>query len=119
MKGKTILVAEDVPSNYLLVATLLQKEDYAILHAVNGREAIDLVRYHAVDLILMDIKMPLMNGLTAIGEIRKFNANVPIIVLTVSAVSSDRDTAFACGCNDYMLKPFNTSELMKTIARYL
>ena len=118
VEGKTILVAEDVASNYLFIDILLRSKNYNVLHAMNGYEAVETVRQQAVDLVLMDLKMPVMDGLTAIEKIREFKPDLPIIVLTASILPSNRETAFHVGCNDYMTKPFDSKFLMETIAKY-
>ena len=118
MEGKTILVAEDVASNYLFIDILLRSKNYNVLHAMNGYEAVETVRQQAVDLVLMDLKMPVMDGLTAIEKIREFKPDLPIIVLTASILPSNRETAFHVGCNDYMTKPIDYKFLMETIAKY-
>lgn len=118
MEGKTILVAEDVASNYLFIDILLRSENYDVIHAMNGYEAVETVRRQAVDLVLMDLKMPVMDGLTAIEKIREFKPDLPIIVLTASILPSNRETAFHVGCNDYMTKPIDSKFLMETIAKY-
>lgn len=118
MEGKTILVAEDVASNYLFIDILLRSENYDVIHAMNGYEAVETVRRQAVDLVLMDLKMPVMDGLTAIAKIREFKPDLPIIVLTASILPSNRETAFHVGCNDYMTKPIDSKFLMETIAKY-
>lgn len=118
MEGKTILVAEDVASNYLFIDILLRSENYDVIHAMNGYEAVETVRRQAVDLVLMDLKMPVMDGLTAIEKIREFKPDLPIIVLTASILPSNRETAFHVGCNDYMTKPIDSKFLMETIVKY-
>ena len=118
VEGKTILVAEDVASNYLFIDLLLRSENYDVIHAMNGYEAVETVRRQAVDLVLMDLKMPVMDGLTAIEKIREFKPDLPIIVLTASILPSNRETAFHVGCNDYMTKPIDSKFLMETIAKY-
>jgi len=118
VEGKTILVAEDVASNYLFIDILLRSENYDVIHAMNGYEAVETVRRQAVDLVLMDLKMPVMDGLTAIEKIREFKPDLPIIVLTASILPSNRETAFHVGCNDYMTKPIDSKFLMETIAKY-
>lgn len=118
MEGKTILVAEDVANNYLFIDILLRSENYDVIHAMNGYEAVETVRRQAVDLVLMDLKMPVMDGLTAIEKIREFKPDLPIIVLTASILPSNRETAFHVGCNDYMTKPIDSKFLMETIAKY-
>lgn len=118
MEGKTILVAEDVASNYLFIDILLRSENYDVIHAMNRYEAVETVRRQDVDLVLMDLKMPVMDGLTAIEKIREFKPDLPIIVLTASILPSNRETAFHVGCNDYMTKPIDSKFLMETIAKY-
>ena len=118
VEGKTILVAEDVASNYLFIDILLRSKNYNVIHAMNGYEAVETVRQQAVDLVLMDLKMPVMDGLTAIEKIREFKPDLPIIVLTASILPSNRETAFHVGCNDYMTKPIDSKFLMETIAKY-
>ena len=118
MEGKTILVAEDIASNYLFIDILLRSENYDVIHAMNGYEAVETVRRQDVDLVLMDLKMPVMGGLTAIEQIREFKPDLPIIVLTASILPSNRETAFHVGCNDYMTKPIDSKFLMETIAKY-
>ena len=118
MEGKTILVAEDVASNYLFIDILLRSENYDVIHAMNGYEAVETVRRQAVDLVLMDLKMPVMDGLTAIEKIREFKPDLPIIVLTASILPSNREPAFHVGCIDYMTKPIDSKFLMETIAKY-
>ena len=118
VEGKTILVAEDVASNYLFIDILLRSENYDVIHAMNGYEAVETVRRQDVDLVLMDLKMLVMDGLTAIEKIREFKPDLPIIVLTASILPSNRETAFHVGCNDYMTKPIDSKFLMETIAKY-
>lgn len=115
---KTILVAEDIQSNFLLVSALL-KNKYKLLRAVNGQEAVDMIHTQSVDLVLMDMKMPLMDGLTATREIRKFNAEIPIVALTAHAFESDRIAAFEAGCNDYLAKPISRLKLMHVLKEFI
>ena len=114
---KTILVAEDIDSNYLLISALLCK-DYELLHAVNGLEAVAMAKAKPLDLILMDIKMPEMDGITATSEIRKFNRDIPIIILTAHAFEADREAASSAGCNEYLVKPLNRDKLITTLKKY-
>ena len=116
-RRQTILVAEDISSNYLLVSAMLGKQ-YHLLHAVNGREALELLKTHPVDLLLMDMKMPEMDGLTATKEIRKFNATIPIIALSANAFESDKLAALEAGCNDYLVKPVDKVKLMSVLEKY-
>ena len=115
---KTILVAEDNESNYILMTYILKK-DYQILRAANGQEAVDKVEEGGIDLVLMDIKMPVMDGLEATRIIRAKNPDLPIIALTANAFDSDRDSALQAGCNEFITKPVNRQMTLDTIAKYI
>lgn len=114
---KTILVAEDIQSNYQLVSALLRKR-FNLVHAANGQEAIEILHKRHIDLLLMDMKMPVMDGLTATVEIRKFNAELPIIALTAHVFENDRLTAMDAGCNEYLVKPIDRAKLMAVLKKY-
>ena len=103
-KRPIILIAEDDESNYLLLFALL-KRDYQIIHAHDGIEAIQLFKNFPPDAILMDIKMPHMDGLTAMQAIREIDQDIPIIVVSAYAYEQDKQTAYSCGCNAYIMKP--------------
>lgn len=115
---KTILIAEDIQSNYQLVSTIL-KDHYDLLHAENGQKAVEIARSQHVDLLLMDMKMPVLDGLKATAEIRKFNASLPIVALTAHAFDSDRIAAIKAGCNEYLVKPIEKMKLMVALKKYL
>lgn len=112
-----ILIAEDNASNYLLISAMLRK-DYQLLHAVNGKEAVKMARENNIGLILMDVKMPQMDGITATQEIRKFNQTIPIIALTAHAFATDRRNALDAGCTDYLVKPIKKTKLIETLKKY-
>lgn len=114
--SKTILIAEDNESNFLLLDTILKKE-YSIIRARNGIEAIQKFKSHFPDLILMDIKMPQMDGLEATREIRETNSDIPIIAVSAFAFPQDKQAAEAAGCSDYIVKPINCA-LLKRLLRY-
>ncbi|WP_300704897.1 response regulator [Bacteroides sp.] len=114
---KTILIAEDIQSNYQLVSAMLKK-NYELLRAVNGKEVLDIVRNRHIDLLLTDMKMPVMDGLSATAEIRKFNTKLPIIALTAHAFETDRLAALAAGCNEYLVKPIDKAKLMAVLKKY-
>lgn len=116
-KQKTILVAEDIQSNFSLVSSLL-KNRCILLHAANGQEAVEIVRNQHVDLVLMDMKMPLMDGRIATTEIRKFNTRIPIVALTAHAFDADRVAALEAGCDDYLVKPINGAKLMQALKEF-
>jgi len=116
----TILVAEDDEVSYNLLYTILQSEQIEFIWAKNGKEAIELFQNNpSVALIIMDIKMPVMDGIKATQEIRKTNKDIPIIAQTAFALSGDREIAIEAGCSDYLSKPLKRNDLIKTIEKYL
>jgi len=112
-----ILVAEDIESNYLLIQCVLQKE-YRLLRACNGKEAVELCKLHNPDLILMDIKMPEMDGLEATRKIRKEKITIPIIALTAFAFDTDIQKAMDAGCSDFLTKPVSIPSLKEKVASF-
>lgn len=110
----SILIAEDDSSNYLLFEILL-KQDYWLYHAHNGIEAIELFKQHQPQLILMDIKMPQMDGFEATAQIRKLSKTIPIIAITAYAFPEDQERILNSGFNGYLSKPINSMELRRTI----
>ena len=115
---KTILVAEDEESNYELVRIVLQKR-YNLLHAHNGIEAVTMNEEEHPDLILMDIRMPEMNGLDATRIIKEVNSDTPVIALSAYAFDENVREAKAAGCDDFLAKPFRVEDLIEIIGRYL
>ena len=114
----TILVAEDTESNYLLVSYLL-RNDYNLLWAHDGVEALEMYRTKRIDLILMDIRMPRLGGLATAEQIRKTDKKIPIIALTAFAFDSDRAQTFEAGCTDFVPKPINADLLKAKIKKHL
>lgn len=115
---KRILVAEDNDSNFILMSYILKKY-YEFERAKNGQEAVDKVETGNYDLVLMDIKMPIMDGLEATRAIRKKHADLPIIALTANAFDSDRELAMEAGCNDFLSKPVSSQLCIETINKFL
>ena len=115
---RTLLVAEDNESNYFLISSLLE-DDYNLIHAWNGREAVDLFAEHRPDLILMDINMPLMDGYEATRNIRQISETVPVIAVTAYAFASDRTRIMESGFNSYVSKPINAERLASEIERLM
>ena len=110
----TILIAEDNESNYKLFESIL-KHDYHLVHAWDGREAVELYQEYDPQIILMDINMPIMDGYEAAHEIRKHSAKVPIIAVTAFAYASDEQKAIDSGFDGYMPKPINARALKEQI----
>ena len=112
-----ILVAEDIDSNFQLVKKILKDND--LDRAITGAEALEKARNNSYDLIFMDMRMPVMDGLEATFLIRQFDENIPIIALTANAFDSDKEAAFAVGCNHFMTKPLKKKELMKLLSDFV
>ena len=118
--GKTILVAEDVDSNYMLISALLRKTKVSVLRATNGQEALEMIQQHPqIIAILMDISMPGMDGIEATRLIKENFPDKIIIVQTAHARDMYRDKMNAEGCNDYLLKPLRQKMLIETLSKYL
>ena len=110
-KDLQILIAEDNDSNYSLVKHILK--EYQITRVVNGVEAVEKVRDEEFDIVLMDMKMPIMGGLEATRKIRELNPIIPIIALTANAFDADRVSAMEAGCNAFLTKPLKKEELLE------
>jgi len=118
--NKTILIAEDDYFNFLFIKNVIAKTQATILHAENGKIALQIFNSNpTIDLILMDIKMPYINGLEATETIRKTNQKIPIIAQTAYAFSDDEKQAKLAGCNDYLSKPIKSQKLLQMIEHYL
>jgi CheY-like chemotaxis protein len=115
---KTVLVCEDEESNYELVRIVLQKR-YNLLHAKNGIDAVTMNEEYHPDLILMDIRMPEMNGLDATRIIKEVNHATPVIALSAYAFEENIREAKAAGCDEFLAKPFRVEDLIETIAKYI
>lgn len=115
---KLVLVAEDEDSNYELVKIVLQKR-YRLLRAKNGIEAVTLNEEENPDLILMDIRMPGMNGLDATRIIKEINHNTPVIALSAYAFEENIREAKEAGCDEFMAKPFKVEDLIDMVSKYL
>ena len=118
LSGKVILIAEDVEYNYRYLEIILSKnQDVKILWAKNGLEAVDLCRKnHDINIVLMDIQMPEMNGLDATSLIKSENKSLPVIAQTAYATHPDILTARKAGCDDIVVKPINKNELLRKMA---
>lgn len=110
-KDIRVLIAEDNDSNYSLVWHMLK--GFHLTRAENGVEAVKKVRDEKFDLVLMDLKMPVMDGLEATRRIREFNTTIPIVALTANAFDSDRANALDAGCNAFLAKPVKKSQLLE------
>ena len=113
-----ILVAEDEDSNFELVKIVLSKR-YRLVRAVNGIEAVTFCEDDRPDLILMDIRMPDMNGLDATRIIKEVNHDIPIVALSAYAFDENIREAKAAGCDEFMAKPFRVEDLLDVVQKYV
>ncbi len=119
-KNKVVLIAEDEEVNYLFIKELIEPTGAKVLWAQDGAQAVELVStIKNIDVILMDIKMPNMNGYAATLEIRQIEPKIPIIAQTAYAYTEDREKAQAAGCDAYLTKPINSRELIFILDKYL
>jgi len=118
---KTILIAEDEGVNYLFLEKFLTRKGFKIIHAQNGKDAINLVNIFntEIKLILMDIKMPIMNGYEATKIIKDGYPGIPVIAITAYAMEEDKEKAAKFGFNDYLSKPVNIQNLLNTIYEHI
>lgn len=120
MDNKSILIAEDNDLNYFVISKMLTPIGIDIIRAENGLKALEYCKSHKeISLVLMDIKMPVMDGYEATKEIRKFRPDLPIIAQTAHATEFGKDTAFEIGCNDYLTKPIMRDQLIEVVKKYL
>ena len=115
---KKILIAEDTESNFMQINILLKK-DYTISWVTNGEEAVNSFLRERPDLILMDIRMPVMNGIQATEKIRTIDIDLPIVAVTANAFLIEQQQALAAGCNDIIAKPYTYERLKETIIKYI
>lgn len=114
LSDKTILVVEDVESNFQLISTYLKKTNVKIIWTMNGKEAVEACKTNdAIDLVLMDMQMPVMNGYEATKIIKSFKEDFPIVAVTAFALAGDKEKILKAGCDDYISKPMNAKELYK------
>ncbi len=117
---ETILIAEDDNINFLLFQKMMQNKNFKIIRAVNGQEAVDICLTNPnIDLVLMDIKMPIMTGFEALEQIRPMRPNLPIIAQTAYSSSDDKIKIEEAGFNGYITKPLNRDTLFELITKYL
>jgi PAS domain S-box-containing protein len=120
IKEKTILLAEDEDTNSFLIEAMLESTGIKILFAMNGEEAVDMCKNDlTISLVLMDIKMPIMDGLTATRHIKSFRNEIPVIATTAFAYNEDKQKCLDAGCDDFLAKPIKKEELINMIDNYL
>jgi hypothetical protein len=119
LKNVTVLITEDDKAGSIYLYELLKMKCKKVMHAANGAEALELCQNNDdIDLILMDIKMPGMDGHEATRRIREFNKNVIIVAQTAFALSGDREKAIEAGCDDYIPKPVKSDDLLRIMEKF-
>jgi CheY-like chemotaxis protein len=119
-KKKRILVVEDDKESYLLIHEILSPLNFEIHHVGDGKDAVEFVRMNPeIHLVLMDMKLPFMNGDEATAAIRKFNQDILIIAQTAYAMLGDKEKAIEAGCNDYITKPLESKKLQELVMAHL
>ena len=117
--NKNVLVAEDEDLNYKVLESVLTRAKANVWRAKDGLEAVEVCQATSIDLVLMDIQMPRMDGYAATHKIKQFNKDLPIIAQTSYAMTGERENCLAAGCDDYLSKPLNLEELLIKCNRYL
>jgi len=120
LPGKpVILIADDDRYNFILIETILKRSDITVYAAENGQEAVDFCHEHPeISLVLMDMKMPVMDGLEATREIKAFRKDLPVIAITAFAMSGDEERILASGCDDYVPKPVSRDQLSTKLSKF-
>jgi len=115
----TILLVEDNEMNRDMLSRRLQRRGYEVVTAEDGQQAVDLSREGGIDLVLMDMGLPIKDGWTASQEIKQqVSSALPIIALTAHARTEDRERALSCGCDDYATKPIDFPALLSLIEQH-
>jgi two-component system cell cycle response regulator DivK len=120
MRSRQILVVEDNERNMRLFCDVLQASGYCTLEATTGEQAVEVVFEHRPDLVLMDIQLPDIDGVEALGRVRADDgfASIPILALTAQAMEGDRERFLAAGFDGYLSKPVDIAEFVATVKRY-
>ena len=115
--NRVVLITEDEEVNFFYLKTLLKKTEARVIRAKNGKEAVDLITEHQgeIDLILMDINMPVMDGYEALRIIKSMHPDIPIIAQTAYTLNNDRHKCLKAGFNDYIAKPINRVALFRMV----
>ncbi len=121
VKKGIILYVEDNPDNRSLIRRVLEAEDYAIVEAVNASQALEKLEGGNIDLVLMDINMPDMDGYTLTAKIKAISkfSKIPIVAVTANVMRGDREKSLGAGCDGYIQKPIDIDTLSQQIERFI
>jgi len=112
-KGKTVLIVEDDPASIFFLTEILGLTGIKTIAVENGDDALAICKNNKeIDILLMDMNLPTMDGFEATSRIKKINKKIPVIAQTAYALAEDRERCIACGCDDFIAKPINTFELL-------
>jgi signal transduction histidine kinase/CheY-like chemotaxis protein/Tfp pilus assembly protein PilF len=117
--NKTILIVEDDLISYQFIEALLMDTDAKLLHAKNGEDAIEIARIADIDLVIMDMRLPFINGYEATLQIKSFKPNLTIIAQTANVMREDKDKCIKVGCDDFIPKPIDPDEFLRLVAHYI
>ena len=119
-REKTIMIVEDVRTNHMLIDRILRRTSAKLLWAMDGQKAVEMAKDNDnIDLILMDIRLPKMNGYDATREIRKFRKDVPIIAQTAYVLPEEKGKVLSVGCDDLLTKPIKKNQLLAKVSKYI
>jgi len=119
-KGRTILIVEDDQISFSYMDFLLRPTKATIFHALEGQQAINICTMHPeIEIVLMDVRLPGMNGLDATKAITALRADLPVIAQTAYATEEDQQAAFSAGCRDFIAKPVPANDMIRMIKKYL
>ncbi|MBN2747774.1 MAG: response regulator [Bacteroidales bacterium] len=117
---KLILIVEDIEANHMFIAAALKRTKAQLLWAQDGMEAVKMCKeYESIDLVLMDIRLPKLDGYEATRRIKEFRPNLPIIAQTAYVMNNEKGKVLQAGCDDLITKPIRLNDLISTVARYL
>lgn len=121
MAGEKIVLVEDNVMNRRLAQFLLKSQGYTVYEATNGKEALELVKAHLPDLVLMDLQLPELDGFTATRMLKQdaTTKDIPIVALTAYAMKGDAERALEAGCDGYITKPIDKKEFLEMVVSYL
>ena len=121
IKKSTILYVEDNPDNRSLIRRVLEAEGYAVVEAINAKQALEKLEGADIDLVLMDINMPDMDGYTLTARIKSIEkfSKIPIVAVTANVMRGDREKSLGAGCDGYIQKPIDIDTLSQQIERFI
>jgi two-component system cell cycle response regulator DivK len=121
VKKGTILYVEDNPDNRSLIRRVLEAEAYAVVEAINAKQALEILENSHIDLVLMDINMPDMDGYTLTAKIKTIQkfSKIPIVAVTANVMRGDREKSLGAGCDGYIQKPIDIDTLSQQIERFI